>query len=54
MSNYNGISECSTTFTGKSVCEDTGTMSDGCGIFADYLYCVDDTSEANGYTAATL
>ena len=49
-----GISQCSTTFTGKSLCKATGTMSDGCGIFADHHYCVDEDAPINGYTPGTL
>ena len=51
---YTGISECSTTYTGKAICDaQTGLMADGCALFAEYLYCVDENAPRNGYVVRT-
>ena len=53
-SSYTNISACSTNFLGKATCSaNESLMSDGCGIFSEYLACSDD-SEDDGYRAYTL
>ena len=52
---FTDVSECSTTFTGKAICDDqAGLMADGCGLFAEYFYCVDPDESDDGYKAFTL
>lgn len=55
MTAYSGVFACATNFLGKAVCTDqSGAMTDGCGILGGYLNCVDPAQSDDGYKSYTL
>ena len=48
------VSLCATNYLGKSICTKTGTLSDGCSIYASYSYCGDADASNDGYMQYTL
>lgn len=46
---------CSTNYVAKATCTNqTGIMSDGCGLYGGYLNCIDPSQSDDGYKSYTL
>lgn len=54
MTNSSGVFTCATNFLGKAICTNqTGAMTDGCGILGGYFHCVDPAQSDDGYKSYT-